>query len=127
MKKDEPYDISVNVATQYVADQSAPDHNRFVFAYTIRIRNSGVKAAKLLTRHWVITDANGKVEEVFGEGVVGKQPYLNPGEEFQYTSGAVLETPVGTMRGTYNMVGNDGVRFEAEIPMFMLSAPRVLH
>lgn len=127
MSNNDHYSISVKVATQYVEDQSVPEQNRYVFAYTIRIRNEGARAAKLLTRHWVITDANGKTEEVFGEGVVGRQPYLNPGEEFQYTSGAIIETPVGTMRGSYNMVANDGVRFDAEIPQFTLAVPRILH
>lgn len=121
------YSISVKVITHFVEEQSVPELNRYVFAYTIRIRNQGSVAAKLLTRHWVITDANGKIEEVIGEGVVGKQPYLNPGEEFQYTSGAVLETPVGTMQGRYKMLANDGNRFEAEIPAFTLAVPRVLH
>jgi len=127
MSDNEHYNISVKVATQYVEEQSLPEQNRYVFAYTIRIRNEGAKAAKLLTRHWVITDANGKIEEVFGEGVVGKQPYLNPGEEFQYTSGAVIATPVGTMHGNYKMQANDGVRFEAAIPPFTLAVPRLLH
>ncbi len=122
-----PNRVNINVRAQYVEEQSAPEVDRYVFAYTIKIRNVGTQAAKLLTRHWVITDANGKVEEVHGEGVVGKQPYLNPGEEFQYTSGAVLETPVGTMRGSYDMVSNEGVHFDVDIPMFTLSVPRTLH
>lgn len=122
-----PYKIVVEVITRYLEDQSVPDLRRFVFAYTIRVRNNGAVSAKLVSRHWVITDANGKVEEVNGEGVVGKQPSLHPGEEFIYTSGAVLETPVGTMRGTYDMVANDGVQFKADIPVFTLSIPRTLH
>lgn len=127
MSKDEMYKISITVATHYIEEQSLPEQNRYVFAYTIRIRNNGAKAAKLLARHWVITDANGKIDEVFGEGVVGKQPYLNPGEEFQYTSGAVIATPVGTMHGNYDMQANDGVRFAAHIPPFTLAVPRLLH
>jgi ApaG protein len=127
MSNHDPHRITVSVTTQYVTEQSVPESNRYVFAYTIRIRNEGTQAAKLMTRHWIITDANGKVEEVFGEGVVGKQPYLNPGEEFQYTSGAIIETPVGTMRGSYNMQTNDGARFDAPIPAFTLAIPRTLH
>lgn len=122
-----PYQIVVEVITRYLEEQSVPDLRRFVFAYTIRVRNNGAVAAKLVSRHWVITDANGKVEEVFGDGVVGKQPSLHPGEEFTYTSGAILETPVGTMRGTYDMVAKDGVQFTADIPVFTLSIPRTLH
>lgn len=127
MKKRDTSTIDINVNTSYVPEQSVPELNRFVFSYTIRIRNQGAVAAKLLTRHWIITDANGKTEEVFGEGVVGKQPFLNPGEEFKYTSGAVLATPVGTMHGSYNMVANDGKQFVAPIPMFTLAMPKVLH
>lgn len=120
-------EISVDVDTIYLPAQSVPDQQRFVFAYTIRIRNDGKQAAKLMTRHWVITDANGKVEEVYGEGVVGKQPYIAPGEQFEYTSGAILETPVGTMQGRYNLVSDDGSQFAATIPRFTLSIPRILH
>ena len=98
-----------------------------MFAYTIRIRNAGGVGARLLNRHWVITDAHGKVQEVRGEGVVGEQPWLQPGEQFEYTSGAVLETAVGTMRGTYDMLADDGTRFDAPIPAFTLSVPRTLH
>lgn len=127
MKKHDDSNIDINVNTSYIPEQSVPELNRFVFSYTIRIRNQGAVAAKLLTRHWIITDANGKTEEVFGEGVVGKQPFLNPGEEFKYTSGAILSTPVGTMQGSYNMVANDGVQFVAPIPMFTLAMPKVLH
>lgn len=120
-------EIFVDVDTIYLPAQSVPDQLRFVFAYTIRIRNAGKQAAKLMTRHWVITDANGKVEEVYGEGVVGKQPYIGPGEQFEYTSGAILETPVGTMQGRYNLVSDDGSQFAATIPRFTLSIPRILH
>ena len=122
-----PYQIGIKIDTHYVEEQSLPDQEQYVFAYTIKIKNTGTKAAKLLTRHWIITDANGKVEEVHGEGVVGKQPYLNPGEEFVYTSGAILETPVGTMQGNYEMLSNEGIRFNAEIPVFRLSVPNLLH
>lgn len=119
----------VKVATQsfYIEEQSVPEQGRYVFAYTITIRNEGAMPARLLSRHWIITDSNGKVEEVRGEGVVGEQPYLRPGEGFQYTSGAVIETPVGSMQGSYRMVADDGVAFEAPIPVFTLSAPRILH
>ena len=119
--------IEIAVRTTYIPAQSAPENNRYVFAYTITITNSGSTPAKLLTRHWVITDANEKTQEVRGEGVVGEQPYLVPGTSFEYTSGTILETPVGVMRGTYQMVADDGTRFDAEIPPFTLSVPRTLH
>ena len=119
--------IDIAVATRFLDDQSAPEADRYVFAYTIRIHNSGEVPARLISRHWVITDANGKVQEVRGAGVVGEQPWLQPGEDFEYTSGAVLETALGTMRGSYQMVAEDGTRFEAPIPQFTLSVPRVLH
>ena len=119
--------IRVDVETAYVEDQSDPGDQRFVFAYTITIRNQGSTPARLLTRHWIITDANGKVQEVRGEGVVGEQPWMRPGEGYQYTSGAVLETAVGTMRGSYQMLADDGTRFDAPIPQFTLSIPRTLH
>lgn len=121
------YQITVEAVSQFVPDQSKPDDNHFVFAYTITVRNEGAVAAQLLSRHWVITDANGKVREVTGEGVVGEQPHVEPGEGFQYTSGAILETSVGTMRGSYRMLADDGREFEAEIPEFTLSIPRTLH
>ena len=121
------YRIEVEVETQYIAEQSLPDQDHFVFAYTITIYNSGEVPAQLLRRHWVITDANNKVQEVKGEGVVGEQPYLKPGEQYRYTSGTMLETPVGSMRGSYHMIADDGVEFEAEIPPFTLSMPRILH
>jgi ApaG protein len=121
------YRIEVEVETQYIAEQSLPDQDHFVFAYTITIYNSGEVPAQLLRRHWVITDANNKVQEVQGDGVVGEQPYLKPGEQYRYTSGTMLETPVGSMRGSYHMIADDGVEFEAEIPPFTLSMPRVLH
>lgn len=121
------YTLEIQIATRFLDDESAPDEDRYVFAYTIRIRNLGTLPAQLLSRHWVITDANGKTEEVRGEGVVGEQPRIEPGEQFTYTSGAVLETAVGTMRGSYDMVGDDGTRFDAPIPAFTLSMPRTLH
>ena len=121
------YAIDVDVATRFLDDQSAPEDDRYVFAYTIRIHNRGRVPAQLLRRHWVITDANGKVQEVRGDGVVGEQPRLRPGEDFEYTSGAVLETNVGTMQGSYQWVADDGTRFDAPIPQFTLSIPRTLH
>jgi len=121
------HDIQVDVKTTYIPEQSDPDQARYVFAYTITIRNEGRVPAQLLTRHWIINDSNGKVQEVRGDGVVGEQPHLKPGEGFQYTSGTMIETPVGTMQGSYQMHGDDGVDFDAEIPPFMLSIPRVLH
>ncbi len=119
--------IEVNVNTLYVDTQSAPAANRYVFAYTVTITNRGSVPARLLTRHWVITDANDKVQEVRGPGVVGEQPYLPPGTSFEYTSGAVLETPMGSMQGSYQMVADDGIEFDAEITPFLLSMPRTLH
>lgn len=119
--------IEIAVATRFLDEQSAPADERYVFAYTITIRNAGPQAAQLVARHWVITDANGKVQEVRGEGVVGEQPWLRPGDHFQYTSGAVLETAVGTMQGSYAMRGDDGREFDAPIPPFTLSVPRTLH
>ena len=121
------YSIKVEVETQYIPEQSLPDKDHFVFAYTITIRNNGEIPAQLLRRHWVITDANNKVQEVKGDGVVGEQPHLEPGESYRYTSGTMLETPVGTMRGSYLMIADDGVEFEADIPQFTLSMPRILH
>ena len=121
------YRITVAAQAFYLEEQSDPEHDRYVFAYTVVIQNQGTIAAKLLSRHWIITDSNGKVEEVRGEGVVGEQPYLRPGEGFQYTSGAILETSVGSMKGSYQMRADDGVAFEAEIPAFVLSIPRTLH
>ena len=119
--------IKVDVTTQYIEEQSNPDQDYYVFAYTITIMNKGDKPARLLNRHWIITDSNQKVQEVRGEGVVGEQPYLKPGEQFVYTSGTMLETSVGTMRGSYEMVTDEGDLFDAEIDEFVLSTPRVLH
>ena len=119
--------IQIQVATNYVDEQSEPDAGRYVFAYTITISNNGDFAAKLISRHWVITDANGKVQVVSGDGVVGEQPYLEPGERFRYSSGAVLETPVGSMQGLYRMVAEDGMSFDAPIAPFTLAVPGLLH
>ena len=127
MDEHSDYALEISVATQFLDEQSDPDDDRYVFAYTIRIRNLGRLPAQLLDRHWVITDGNGKVEEVRGEGVVGEQPRLEPGEAFTYTSGAVLETAVGSMQGSYHMSGDDGTEFDAPIPAFTLSVPRTLH
>ncbi len=127
MNENDAYNIQVKAATAYIEGQSDTEQDRYVFAYTITIHNTGNVAAKLLTRHWIITDANGKVQEVHGEGVVGEQPHLRPGEGFQYTSGTLLETSVGTMRGSYRMLADDGTEFEAEVGAFTLSIPRVLH
>ena len=119
--------INVEVNTIYIESESSPNEDRYVFAYTVTIRNEGEVPAQLLTRHWVITDANGKVQEVQGEGVVGEKPYLKPGEGFQYTSGTMLETSMGTMGGSYQMISDEGRHFDAPIPEFLLSAPRTLH
>jgi ApaG protein len=127
MDEHSDYALEISVATQFLDDQSDPEGERYVFAYTIRIRNLGRLPAQLLDRHWLITDGNGKVEEVRGEGVVGEQPRLEPGEAFTYTSGAVLETAVGSMHGSYHMSGDDGTEFDAPIPPFTLSVPRTLH
>lgn len=121
------YDTQVDVEATYVVEQSDPDVNRFVFSYTITIRNEGEVPAKLLSRHWIITDADGKVQEVKGDGVVGEQPHLKPGDGFRYTSGAILETPVGSMYGTYQMIADDGNEFIADILPFTLSMPNTIH
>ena len=120
-------DIHIHVATSYVDDQSEPEADRYVFAYTITISNEGEVPATLLSRHWVITDANGKVQEVSGDGVVGEQPHLNPGERFRYSSGAVIETPVGAMQGLYRMETDGGESFDAPIEPFTLAVPGLLH
>ena len=121
------YEFTVSVKTQYLAEQSNPDRSNYVFAYTITIRNTGRVAAQLISRHWVIVDANNDVEEVRGLGVIGHQPLLQPGEQFEYTSGTALATPQGTMRGAYFCVAEDGEQFEAKIPEFVLSLPSTLH
>lgn len=127
MAAENKYIVEVGAATEYLAEQSDEAAGRFVFAYTITIRNSGTVTAQLISRHWIITDAQGLVQEVRGLGVVGAQPVLQPGETFEYTSGASIATSVGTMKGSYQMLAADGTRFEAPIPEFTLSVPRVLH
>lgn len=127
MPQSAPHDIHVQVHTEYLADQSNPAESRYVFAYHVRITNAGIESARLLTRHWVIMDGEARVQEVRGDGVVGKQPHLAPGETYEYSSGTVLETPVGSMHGSYGMVGADGQHFDAPIPAFTLAIPRVLH
>ena len=121
------YAVDVSAASQYLADQSDEAAGRYVFAYTITLRNTGNVSAQLISRHWIITDAQGLVQEVRGLGVVGAQPLLEPGQSFEYTSGAAIATAVGTMKGSYQMLATDGTRFEAPIPEFTLSVPRVLH
>lgn len=121
------YEFTVTVETAYIKDQSDEEQNRYVFSYTVTIVNTGSIAAQLISRHWVITDASNSVQEVRGLGVVGEQPLLKPGEQFEYTSGTVLATPVGTMRGSYHMTAEDGEQFDSEIPPFTLAMPRVLH
>jgi ApaG protein len=124
---DTKHEISVTARTAFIPEQSDAQSGRYVFAYTITITNTGSVAAQLVSRHWIITDANNQVQEVRGAGVVGEQPRLRPSESFEYTSGAAIGTPVGTMRGSYQMVAEDGVHFDAPIPEFTLSMPRVLH
>ncbi|KXB31082.1 Co2+/Mg2+ efflux protein ApaG [Dechloromonas denitrificans] len=121
------YRIEIQPMPQFIPDQSDPENDRYVFAYTVTIKNIGEIAAQLVSRHWIITDGNNEVQEVRGLGVVGKQPLLQPGESFQYTSGSALTTPIGTMKGTYQMVAEDGTHFEAVIPEFVLASPRALH
>jgi ApaG protein len=121
------YDFAITVRTQHLPEQSNPDRTQHVFSYTITIKNTGTVAAQLISRHWVITDANGKIQEVSGLGVVGHQPLLQPGEQFEYTSGTQLDTPQGSMVGEYFFVAEDGHRFEVKIPEFVLSLPRALH
>jgi ApaG protein len=118
--------IGIDVKTAYLDEQSEPRERRYVFAYTITIRNEGQVAARLMTRHWIITDADGRVQEVRGDGVVGEQPHLEPGQGFRYSSGAVIETPVGVMHGSYQMLADDGERFDAPITPFRLAKPGVL-
>lgn len=127
MAESKKYEIQVGVSTQYLPDQSDPTAGRYVFAYTINIQNTGTVAAQLISRHWIITDADAQIQEVRGLGVVGHQPLLQPGQNFEYSSGCVLATPVGTMKGSYQMVADDGSNFEASIAEFVLSMPRVLH
>ena len=119
--------INIKVNTNYIHEQSEPDDSRYVFSYTITISNQGNIAARLLSRHWVITDSNGKIQEVTGDGVVGEQPKLKPGEEFIYSSGAIIETPVGAMQGKYFMEAENGINFDASIAPFTLAVPGMLH
>ena len=121
------YDISVSVKTQYLPEQSNPGESRYAFAYTITITNQGDLTARLLSRHWLITHSDQQQQEVRGDGVVGKQPVLQPGQSFSYTSGAVISTPVGSMHGSYHMMSEDGHQFDATIPPFTLALPNVLH
>jgi ApaG protein len=121
------YQFSVKVEPRYLAEQSDPEEGRYLFAYTVTIRNTGEVTAQLVSRHWIITDADGHIEEVRGPGVVGEQPVLRPGEAFQYTSGCPLETPVGSMHGSYQCIAEDGTAFETPIGEFVLSMPRTLH
>jgi ApaG protein len=123
----ERYQFEVRVVSEHLPDQSQPDANRYAFAYTVTIRNTGLIPARLLSRHWIVYDANGKVQEVRGKGVVGEQPHLKPGESFRYTSGTVIETPVGSMHGSYEIEADDGIHFEADIPAFSLATRTSLH
>ena len=127
MAIDKKYEITVTTRTAYIPEQSDAVSGRYVFAYTITLKNTGSVTAQLISRHWIITDANNQLQEVRGLGVVGEQPKLKPEESFEYTSGTAIATPVGTMRGTYQMVADDGLQFDAAIPEFTLSIPRVLH
>lgn len=122
-----PYDLTVSVTPRFVPEQSDPSQQQYVFAYTVRITNSGAQPVQLISRHWIITDGHQRVQEVRGLGVVGQQPLLAPGESFEYTSGCPLSTPVGTMRGTYHCVGENGIPFEVPIAEFVLAMPRTLH
>jgi len=124
---EDTYKISVEVTPNYIEEQSHPEQGHYVFSYTVTIINDGNKPARLLTRHWVITDAMGETQEVKGDGVVGEQPYLKPGEGFQYTSGTLMKTPNGSMAGSYQMIADDGFHFDANIPEFYLLAPSTLH
>lgn len=119
--------IEVKVASHYLPAESEPKASRYTFAYTVTITNQGQRAARLMTRHWIIVDSSGKKQEVQGDGVVGEQPYLKPGESFQYTSGTIIETPAGTMEGKYHLVTDSGEHFAAEIPPFALAVPQMLH
>ena len=121
------YNISVKVDSQFIEAESNPEANRFVFAYTVHIENNGNIGAKLISRHWIITDANNRTQEVKGKGVIGEQPYLKPGESFEYTSGTMMETPVGSMHGSYQMVANDEHHFDAIITPFTLALPKILN
>ena len=123
----EDYKISVEVTPAYIKEQSNPNQGHYVFSYTVTIINNGKLPAKLLARHWIITASNGETQEVKGDGVVGEQPYLKPGEGFQYTSGTMMKSPAGSMAGSYQMISDDGFHFDADIPEFYLVAPNTLH
>ena len=125
--KDNKNNITISVETIYLQQDSEPENNKYFFLYTILIRNMGSVGAKLLSRHWIIEDSNGKKQDVKGDGVVGEQPHITPGEEFQYTSGAMIETSLGTMKGTYKMIDDHEKHFDAQVPEFILSVPRVIH
>ena len=127
MENNSAFKIQIVAQVRHLAEQSDETDNRFVFSYTITLTNNGESTVQLLSRHWIITDGNNQVQEVRGQGVVGEQPVIKPGQSFGYTSGTVLSTPVGTMTGSYQMVAEDGTKFEAPIPQFVLSVPRVLH
>ena len=127
MADSKKYEIQVGAQVEYIPEQSSEEQDRYVFAYTITITNTGSIPAQLISRHWIITDASNSVQEVRGLGVVGEQPLLKPGESFEYTSGSAINTPVGTMKGSYQMVAEDGTKFDATIAEFTLSMPRVLH
>ncbi len=124
---DNLYKIDINVETLYIEPQSDPENNRYVFTYTINILNQGKVTVQLISRHWIVTDANNKIQEIKGLGVVGEQPVLQPNESFKYTSGTIIETPVGTMQGEYQMEAENGYKFEAEIPMFSLKVPKIVN
>ena len=127
MTTDKRYEFEVTVDAAFVIDQTEGDQHRYVFSYTIKIANVGTVPAQLISRHWIITDSSNEVQEVRGLGVVGEQPLLKPGEQFQYTSGAVLNTPDGFMEGTYHITAEDGTQFDVKIPRLVLSMPRVIH
>lgn len=127
MNESNPYALAVQIRTRFDAEKSRPEDDHYVFVYTVTLHNAGQIPVQLLKRRWLITDANGSTEEVVGEGVVGEQPWMRPGDDFEYTSGAILKTDVGTMRGSYQLVADDGTHFEASIPQFTLSIPRTLH
>ncbi len=121
------FSIKISANSQYQPERSSPGEGRYVFAYTIVIENHGDQSARLLDRHWIITDADGRAQEVRGEGVVGEQPHLKPGERFEYTSGTIIATPIGSMHGSYGMISDDGTRFEADIPAFSLASAMTIH
>jgi ApaG protein len=127
MSEEKKYEVVVKVHTTYLPEQSDEALDRYVFAYTIVLSNTGTVPAQLISRHWIISDGSGGIQEVRGLGVVGEQPLLKPGDSFEYTSGTAISTPVGSMKGSYQMVAEDGLRFDAPIPEFILSVPRILH